>query len=626
MNPMPLKAQEVDMSNAFFYESDDGAWAGVVFGMVYTYDIKSDGSASFPWVSDGIREIYEVEPDEARHDAECVMRRIHPDDVTKVTETIEESAKNMTRWVCDYRVFLPKAGCRWVRGESIPQKLENGTIRWRGQIVDITKEKTSEAHWMQTAKLMNLVADASPKALFLATPPKNGQKDLGLSYCSIGMADVFGLSPQEAMDDPGSIWRLFSPEQLGKGLDAFEQAKIEGVVSVHLEFTDPQGALREIELSLKWLGDQHVGEVWVGHAADRESSTRQDRAWAIFSEIMGKKIGGLYLDQFKDAIKQASHANQCEAEWFEEALLWEIDDGKDLEWGLGVLKIAVLDNNNRPVGKVELQWSSGVAPQDLAPVFRRAASDASAHWEQTRRAQEIAKELDEARESLEKTAGVAAMGSLVAGIAHDMSSPLANGALEIEVVKSRLSKLESLLMQDKIKKSELLALTTGLSTIASSALIEIDKSRDLLESFKKISAEQSRKGKSKHEVGKLLQDMQSSLHPTLRKRGVDLEWVAGPCEIWANVDVAQAFNWLAKCATAASNLARGSFVPKARLMLRSGYRKGNAYIEVLLARAEHDQVEQALGCALETDPSGIKVARYNLGKGEAALGSAGFEG
>lgn len=614
------------MSNAFFYESVDGAWAGVVFGMIFTYEIKADGAASFPWVSDGIREIYEVEPDEARRDAECIMHRIHPDDVNLLKESIQESAKNLTRWVCDYRVDLPKAGCRWLRGESIPEKLENGTVRWRGQIMDITNEKNSEAHWMQTAKLMNLVADASPKALFLATPPQSGQTHLGLSYCSIGVADVFGLSPQEAMDDPRSIWRLFSPEQLQKGLDAFERAKVEGMAGVYLEFTDPQGTMRDIELSLKWLGNQHGGEVWVGHAADRESSTRQDRAWAIFSQAMEQKIGGLYLDQFKDAIKQASHASVCEAEWFEEALLWEIDEGKELEWGPGVLKIAVLDKNGRPVGKVELEWDSGVAPQDLAPVFRRAASAASAHWEQTRRAQEIAKELDEARESLEKTAGVAAMGSLVAGFAHDLSSPLANGALEIEVVKSRLNKLEALLMQDKIKKSELVSLTSGLSAIAASALIEIDKSRDLLESFKKISAEQSRKGKSKHEVGKLLQDMRTSLHPTLRKRGVDLEWVAGPCEIWANVDVAQAFNWLAKCATAASNLERGSFAPKARLMLRSGYRKGNAYIEVLLARAEQDQVEQALGCLLETDPSGIKVARFDLGKGEAALGSSGFEG
>jgi PAS domain-containing protein/signal transduction histidine kinase len=614
------------MSNAFFYESVAGAWSGVVFGMVYTYEIKKDGSASFPWVSDGIKEIYEVEPEEAKSDAQCVMKRVHPDDVELVKASMGESAKTLTRWACEYRVNLPKAGVRWVRGEAMPEKLDNGTMRWRGQMLDITKEKNAQEHWMQTAKLMNLVADASSKAFFLATPPKKGQKGLGVSYCSVAMADVFGMSPQEAMDNPKSIWRQFSKEQIKKGMDAFYRAQVEGGANVCLEFIDPQGALREIDLSLKWIGNQQGGEVWVGHADERHSSARQDRAWDLFSQMMEQKIGALYLDKFKEAIQEASQASVCDAEWFEEALLWEIDQGKELDWGQGVLKIAVLNKNDRPVGKVELKWSSGIAPQDLAPVFRRAASAASAHWEQTKRAQEIAKDLDEARSSLEKTAGVAAMGSLVAGFAHDLSSPLANGALEIEVVTSRLSKLEAILRQDKIKKSELLTLTSGLSTITASALIEIDKTRKLLESFKKIAAEQNRKGKYKHELGKLLQDMRTSLHPTLRKRGVDLEWVAGPCEIWAHVDVAQAFNWLAKCTTAASNLERGSFAPQARLILRSGYSKGNAYIEVLLAHAEQDQIEQALGVQLQTDASGTKVARFDLGKGEAALGPNGFVG
>ncbi|WP_373280421.1 PAS domain-containing protein [Methylogaea oryzae] len=49
-------------------------------GVIYQYRQYPDGRACFPYASDGIREIYEVTPEQVREDATPVFAVLHPDD------------------------------------------------------------------------------------------------------------------------------------------------------------------------------------------------------------------------------------------------------------------------------------------------------------------------------------------------------------------------------------------------------------------------------------------------------------------------------------------------------------------------------------------------------------------
>ncbi|NVJ69434.1 MAG: PAS domain S-box protein [Alphaproteobacteria bacterium] len=113
-------------------------------GVIYQYQLFPDGRSCFPFASEGMEHIYEVAPEDVTEDASIVFSRLHPDDLEMVSEAINRSAADLTPWVQDYRVTLPKQGMRWRSGNAQPEKLKDGSILWHGFITDATDRKQIE--------------------------------------------------------------------------------------------------------------------------------------------------------------------------------------------------------------------------------------------------------------------------------------------------------------------------------------------------------------------------------------------------------------------------------------------------------------------------------------------------
>lgn len=113
-------------------------------GMLYQLILQPDGKAWFPYASQGIHDVYGISPEAAREDASLATRHIHPEDLPAYEQSMRESARRMTTWHCDYRVFHCKRGMRWLRGEAEPERLPDGSILWHGHISDATEQKTLE--------------------------------------------------------------------------------------------------------------------------------------------------------------------------------------------------------------------------------------------------------------------------------------------------------------------------------------------------------------------------------------------------------------------------------------------------------------------------------------------------
>jgi PAS domain S-box-containing protein len=107
-------------------------------GFIYQYHLRNDNTSYFPYASEGIQEVYGVTAEQAMENAQCVFDVIHPDDLQRVSDSIYESAKNMTIWNESYRVNLPTEKTIWVEGKSTPLKLADGSVLWHGYIQDIT--------------------------------------------------------------------------------------------------------------------------------------------------------------------------------------------------------------------------------------------------------------------------------------------------------------------------------------------------------------------------------------------------------------------------------------------------------------------------------------------------------
>ncbi|VVO11408.1 diguanylate cyclase [Pseudomonas fluorescens] len=113
-------------------------------GGIYQFMMAADGKFSVIYASDGIREIYELEPDLLQKNAEAIFQRIHPQDSSRVRASIRASSQKLSPWREEYRVQLPQRGLRWVRGEATPEELPGGGVLWHGYISDISDLKRVE--------------------------------------------------------------------------------------------------------------------------------------------------------------------------------------------------------------------------------------------------------------------------------------------------------------------------------------------------------------------------------------------------------------------------------------------------------------------------------------------------
>jgi diguanylate cyclase (GGDEF)-like protein/PAS domain S-box-containing protein len=113
-------------------------------GGIFQFILEPNGDSRFIYASDGIRDIYEIEPGVLQQDARKVFERVHPLDVERVRDSIRLSTLQLSHWREEYRVQLPQRGLRWIRGEATPEELPGGGTLWHGYVSDISDLKRVE--------------------------------------------------------------------------------------------------------------------------------------------------------------------------------------------------------------------------------------------------------------------------------------------------------------------------------------------------------------------------------------------------------------------------------------------------------------------------------------------------
>ena len=138
-------------------------------GMVYQFRIFADGHSSFPFATDGIREIYELTPAQVYEDGAAVFSILHPDDYDKMVATIQESANTLQPWQLEYRVYLPIKGLRWLSGLAQPERLEDGSTLWHGFITDITEQIVARNEARKIKKSLESILFSATEISIIAT-------------------------------------------------------------------------------------------------------------------------------------------------------------------------------------------------------------------------------------------------------------------------------------------------------------------------------------------------------------------------------------------------------------------------------------------------------------------------
>ncbi len=115
-------------------------------GMVYEFTVLPDGTMAMPYVSEGCRDLFGIEPETVMKDPMAVWSSMmHPDDIAAAQVAIAESAANLSPFVYEARFSLPSGKNIWTRFYGRPVKRDDGTVLWYGVCVDITELKALEA-------------------------------------------------------------------------------------------------------------------------------------------------------------------------------------------------------------------------------------------------------------------------------------------------------------------------------------------------------------------------------------------------------------------------------------------------------------------------------------------------
>ncbi|OKH39649.1 hypothetical protein NIES2119_05095 [[Phormidium ambiguum] IAM M-71] len=128
-------------------------------GVIYQFRLRPDGTSHFPYTSEGLREIYGVDPEEVREDASKVFTVVHSEDFDRVHQSILKSAAELSSWYCEYRVCFPDGRMLWLVGHATPQREPDGSTLWHGYIRDITNRKQSEADNQRQLAILESTSD-----------------------------------------------------------------------------------------------------------------------------------------------------------------------------------------------------------------------------------------------------------------------------------------------------------------------------------------------------------------------------------------------------------------------------------------------------------------------------------
>lgn len=138
-------------------------------GMVYQFVLRPDGAVEFPFVSDGCRELYELEPDEIVSNPNLPIEMIHAEDRPGFEESVAESAKTLNPWQWEGRFILASGEEKWVQGASRPERLEDGSTVWDGLLMDITPRKRIEEAKRKSEQFESLFRLANDAILIVET-------------------------------------------------------------------------------------------------------------------------------------------------------------------------------------------------------------------------------------------------------------------------------------------------------------------------------------------------------------------------------------------------------------------------------------------------------------------------
>ncbi|WP_273428790.1 sensor histidine kinase [Chitinibacter tainanensis] len=150
-------------------------------------------------------------------------------------------------------------------------------------------------------------------------------------------------------------------------------------------------------------------------------------------------------------------------------------------------------------------------------------SRTEAQMRQAKEEAELAlRQLQEAQKNLVQSEKMASLGSLVAGIAHEINTPVGVILTSASVLRDESVKFRQMIEDGQVKKSDVLSYGETAEQSSSLILSNATRAADLIQSFKRVAVDQTSEVKRDFELKAYLNEILLSLRPLTKHAAVQI--------------------------------------------------------------------------------------------------------
>lgn len=197
-------------------------------GAVYQFVLTAQGEMKFTFVSDGIEQLTGFKKEVCYIDALAAFSLVTPDYIEELYQTISESASTLQPWIYVFQIRDKLGVLKWIRGNSIPRKSENGDVVWNGTFADITELKNVESELKASELRYRTLIEHASDLIFILD--ENGLiTDLNPIACNrLGFEcnDLIGKSIGTFIISDVFMHQHINAEHLSKGQSVLSEIKI----------------------------------------------------------------------------------------------------------------------------------------------------------------------------------------------------------------------------------------------------------------------------------------------------------------------------------------------------------------------------------------------------------------
>jgi len=531
-------------------------------GAVFEFRLFPDRTSRFTYLSRGIADIYELSREDALRDASLLPERIHPDDRKKVSQSIWQSADNLSHWRMEYRVVLPVRGERWISGEATPEKLADGSVVWHGYVHDITDRKYAQLELEKLKdNLQELVEERTRVAEREASDRKKAEAELSLALKRTQLLLNSAADGIVTIDQTGTInsfntsaERIFGYsvfEVVGKNVNVLmgeeTAARHDGYLAAHIAGTGPDIVGKTLELFAR----RKSGEIFPIELAVSET---RDESQVLFTAIV-RDISERKANEEK--LNRALADLQASQEQIEksESQLHQILESSSA--GVTILRpnpvqrifansrflemfgaetleeLNALDYRSTFVNEADFQRAiSGLQVEDGydRAIMQRRRLDGSTWWSLV---DALAIEFEgapaiiiwyfdishqkKAEQELVQSEKMASLGGLVAGIAHEVNTPLGVSVTAATYLEEKVADLARLVASGDLRKKNLESFLNTARQSSSIITTNLYTASNLVRSFKQVAVDQSSEEMRSFNLLDYADEVIQSLHPKLKR-------------------------------------------------------------------------------------------------------------